>query len=328
MKNAFIDLHTNTKKNIMISVSFALLSFVLALAIGISVDGYLGHLFTLERSKYVYSADIHNPTGYDEYYQFQAGISFSNSSEMKTGINADIVMQVAEEKYTNKVAWNSICLESNEIAVTSGIAKKLGLNIGSELFSKHIVDASLHVYSVKAILPEAVIIHKNIKSDGIIIMGFDDLYVSNIAHYTTLFTDRDISILQNEYHEYPQNIIYREDEISFLINRTASYLVALVIGLIIISSLYIWNAFKVVQLYFRHLVVLGFPKKKLGHSLNRYVFSNGVFSIITTAILLIFLSLFLANWSSTVIISLLVMIVELATFCIASTFMKRHIWEA
>lgn len=325
-----VNLHMSRKKTLFLIASFSLVSFMISLFVAISVKPNLIQLNSLLQSDYLYSATLTDVERPDAYYQYSAGIGFTNSEESKTDMNADVVMQTSESEYSKTVFWNAYPLSSNEVAVSGGIAKAYGFNVGSQIYSKHIVDGAIHEYNVSQILPDVTSVRVQrgqTFSEGIIIMGYDSSYAENVTHSILLFTSEDINALSNEASGSLSNIIYRDDEIKKMcIEMTPYYFlmlilsISLTIGLVAILK-------KAVAYNFKRLVTLGFNQKGLNGALFLLVFGSGAASIGISFI--IALAVFGIVGINAVAVMLLfsVVIVECITLLIGEAFIKRKLWR-
>lgn len=279
MKKKSINLHMNPRRTLLTMVFFSLISFFVILFIGIAIKSDCSQFWALSKSKYEYSAVTKSSTGKDDYIQYTAGIYFATADDAQSSLNADVIMQSNETIYSNYVYWKAEMLEEREVAITKGMADSNKLNVGDKLFSKHIVDGSLQEYVIAEILSDSTVIRTSGQKSyttGIIIMGFDSDYFENVTNNNLIFTDAAIEDL-SEY--YPENIIYRDDEIKLVIKQISPYIIIeilvcilLYVGLCIVLSRH-------VEKNFLRLLTLGFPKDSLNSSYCKYVCLAGVGSI-------------------------------------------------
>ena len=148
MENKQINLHMDRKRASLVMLFFALaLVFNGVLAI-LSIGKNLAQISSLLRSDYEYSVTMRDPILQDDYYQFEAGISYSLSRESQTSLNAEILMQTGDSLYTTSVDWNAEQLSKYGVAISDGMARRYGLKLGDLLYSKHIVDGTIHELSL------------------------------------------------------------------------------------------------------------------------------------------------------------------------------------
>lgn len=193
------------KKRALVLMLFFAISYIsINLLSIIAVNKESAHLSSLLRSSYEYCATASKNVFQDDYYQFDASISFSTISDSNTGINAEVLMQSNDSKYTSAVDWNADRLSPLGVAITKGIAKSYNLREGDRIYSKHIVDGGVRGYIIEQILPElsaSRLSDKREFSDGIIIMGFDESYIESLTHTVLVYTEEpigDVSLMISE----------------------------------------------------------------------------------------------------------------------------------
>lgn len=279
MKNHII-LHTEPSKTIPTLLVFTVISFVLDIFLLISADKHFAQLSSLLKSDYDYSVTMQEPILEDDYYQFSAGIDFALSPESRTSLNAEIIMQSNCSAYTNMVYWNADILSANGVAISKNLAKRYDLKPGDKLYSKHIVNGDVCEYPIEEIIHETT----NVRLpngfsnyDGIIIMGYDERYADNITHNSIVFTKETIEKLSES--GALENIVYREDEISFSVQKIIPYAAGFGVVSIIISVVLVAMLTKLVSHYFKRLIILGYKKRNLNHSYFRFVCGLGSLSI-------------------------------------------------
>lgn len=140
MKNNHVNLHMNRKRALIMMLFFALALIIQNIITIVCVDSDCAQLYSLWKSKYNFSAIAQNPILCDDYYDFDAGINFSLSPDADTKLDADILMQPMNSRYTDLVSWNTDNLNTHGIAITEGIARANNLNVKDKVYSKHIVD--------------------------------------------------------------------------------------------------------------------------------------------------------------------------------------------
>lgn len=319
------------RKAFFIIVLFSLIAFLLCLFAALSLNSYLAQLRALWHSNYVYSANIHQTIGKDNYYQFNAGISFSLSSNAKTGLNADILMQSDDSEYTNMVYWNADKLGPFSIAISKGLARANGLDIGDKLYSKHTVNGKICEYTIEQILPE-MSSSRNLEQKnygtGIIIMGYDSQYVTNISNTVIAYTNQPIEDLSRKYAVSPENIQYKEDEIFSICRTLIPY--AMVFVLLLVLNIVGLVAFltKDIVHNFKRLAILGFSSKELNKSYCSLIRRWGCFSI-SISVIISSVTLYLESvFEISVAFLLLITFIELVTLLIAVAFFKSQLWRS
>ena len=287
-------------------------------------------LNSLLQSDYLYSATLVGLDKTDAYYQYNAGIGFTLSKDSKTGINAEVIMQVGESDYTEAVFWNADKLSDNEVAISEGIAKKYDLKIGTLIFSKHIVDGTVHEYVVSQIIPDVITVRvqkRPMLFDGIIIMGFDPNYVENVTHNMLLFSNEDIDALSNASSGSLGNIVYRDDEIKQVCSELAPYyLLLLVLSIVLVLAL-VAILKKAVAYNFKRLVTLGFCKKGLNRALILLVLGTGLVSIAISFLLSSVVFGIVGINVVAVVLLLSVVVVECITLLMGEAFVKGKLWR-
>lgn len=248
----------------LVMLFFALaLVFIGVLAI-LSIGKNLAQISSLLRSDYEYSVTMRDPILQDDYYQFEAGISYSLSRESQTSLNAEILMQTGDSLYTTSVDWNAEQLSKYGVAISDGMARRYGLKLGDLLYSKHIVDGTIHEYTIEQILPEVSNIKsfaRNSFSEGLIIMGYDDQYAENIVHTTRVYTKTPIDQLSSSASDMPVNIVYRTDEIAVVVRTLTPYLLAFLLLSIMASYGAVYFTNREVRHNMKRLIMPGFANR-------------------------------------------------------------------
>lgn len=329
MRNNRSDLHVEQKRALVIMLIFALLFFLIAFGFVVSLRADCAQLSSLFRSKYSYSATVTKPVLRDDYYRFNAGISFMRSRDSFSGLNADILMQPEDSYYTDAVDWNTELLDTYCVAISAGLARSNNLSIGDLLYSKHVVDGTIHEYTVETILPEissSITTKDGINTDGIILMGYDRQYVDNITHSCLAFTNKPIGELTEESGALT-SILYRTDEIFSLIGKTLPYCLLFIILSILVSLVFVRFLTRLVKYNFRRLVALGVEKEKLNGSYNRLVNNTGVGSVLIAFAFSCVLSQLLGPSSVAVVVLCTLMITEVVALLVSSWLSKRQLWR-
>ena len=330
MNETKLNLHMSRKRTLFMIASFSLVSFILILFVAISIKPNLMQLNSLLQSDYLYSATVARTEKPDAYYQFNAGIGFTNSADSQTGINADVVMQTDGAEYTETVFWNAGKMSEEEVAVSESVANVYGIKVGKKIFSKHIVDGSVHEYVVSQILPDVTSVrvqNDQIYSGGIIIMGFDPSYAENVMHNTLVFTSEDINALSNESSGSLGNIIYRDDEIKKVCTEIAPYYSLMVVLSVILIIGLVGLLKRSIAYNFKRLVTLGFNQRRLNGALFLLVIGAGAASIGFSFV--IALAAFSIIGINTIAVMLMfsVVIVECIALLIGEAFIKRELWR-
>lgn len=331
MNETAVNLHMSRKRTLFLIASFSLVSLVLSLFVALSIKPNLMQLNSLLHSDYLYSATVSEVAMPDAYFQYNAGIGFTNSADARTGINADVVMQTGESEYTETVFWNADKMSENEVAISESLAKAYGLKVGRLIYSKHIVDGTIHEYVIDQILPDVTSIRVQggqTYSEGIIVMGFDPSYAENVTHDTLLFTSEDINVLSNVASGSLSNIIYREDETKNVCTEMSPYYllmvvlsIALIIGLITMLK-------KSVAYNFKRLITLGFYQKGLNRALFSLMIGTGIISICISFLIALAVFGIVGGINVVVLVLLLsIVIVECITLLIGEAFVKRKLWR-
>lgn len=309
---------------------FAMSLSLIGVFAAISVNRYYAQLNSLLNSDYEYSVTSRNPLSQDSYYQFNAGINYSVSSESDTSLNADILMQSEETQYTKSVDWNARKLDTYGVAVSEGIAKAENLKVGDKIFSKHIVDGEIHSYTIEQILPD--IIFKRVSSertysDGLIIMGTDDKYVDNISHSFVSYTNTPIEELARELSEVPENILYRSDEILTIVKEMIPYLVLFLLLSVVMAVMLTRQLTKEIKHNFRRLMTLGYAKNQLDASYLKHICRNSIPSVLIALITSIGASVVFGVNTVKVAVMLSIHLAEVVTILLSAIFLKRCLWR-
>ena len=318
------------KRALFLITSFSLVSLLITLFVAISIKSNLLQLNSLLRSDYLYSATAVGLDKPDSYYQYNAGIGFTVSGDSRTGINAEVVMQLDESDYREAVFWNADKLNVNEVAVSAGIAKEYRLEIGNHVFSKHIVGGQVHEYVVSQILPDVTRVRVQNQptfSDGIIIMGYDPNYVENVTHNTLLFSSEDINALSDEASGSLGNIVYREDEIKQVCSDMAPYYVLMLVLSAVLMLILVAILRRTVAYNFKRLVTLGFYQKGLNKALQSLVLGIGLVSIFFSLLLSIVVFAIVGTNIMAVVLLISVVVVECITLMIGEAFIKGKLWR-
>lgn len=318
------------RRALAIMLFFALLLSVVGIIAVISIETYCAQLSSLLRSDYTFSVNTMNPVLKDDYYQFDAGIAYAVSSDSKTAINAEILMQSINSDYTNLIDWNAEKLDIHEVAITEGIARANGLKVGDTLYSKHIVDGVIYEYAIKQILPEITssrITGTGEYSRGIIIMGYDERYIENIKHKSIAFTNETLGELTAKTSGTPENIIYRTDEITAVLLRLLPYLLLFCVLSILLVTMLVYMTKRAVKYNFKRLAILGFRKRDIDSAYKGLMYTIGILAIFISTVIVVTASrMFVFSFIEAVV--LLVMIfIELAALLVSARLSGRQLWR-
>lgn len=327
MKSKSINLHMNQKRALCLVAFFSLIALWLNVVLGIALDQDNSQLNALLSSDYEYSVTTRGPIGKDDYYQFEAGISFFLAEDSVTSINADVVMQVEASNYSNLLNWNASRLNEDEVAISNGIARAYGLNNGDVIYSKHIVNGGVNKYKVVQILPEGNAIRtEKMKSHkkGILIMGCDNIYVENLSHKFISFTNNPIQELEAS---YPENILYREDEIAIVVKRMLPYVLAFSIIITIMVCGQAMVATKGIKHNFKRLATLGFEEKKLNCAYMRLLYGIGITSLLVSFVCSLMAYKIMRLCFYGIWISMVLTVLGLAALMVVKHILNRRLWR-
>lgn len=294
MKHSSVDLHMEKNRALVLMLFFSFAYFLINLLAVTVMNKESAQLSSLIRSSYEYSATASKSVLQDDYYQFNAGISFSTLADSKNGINAEVLMQSNESQYSSSVDWNAKRLGSSGVALTKGIARSNNLRVGDKVYSSHIVDGTVHEYIIEQILPElsaSRLSEKRRYTEGIIIMGFDNSYLESIAHTTLLYTNKPVDDVSTLISETPLNLIYRTDEMILSVKRLFPYLFLFSMLATLVTVILVILFTKSVKHNFRRFITLGFEEKKLNGAYFRLVFGVGI----PTILIAFFISIIISN---------------------------------
>ncbi len=330
MKRKTINLHTDRKMALLLMVLFSALMLIFNTGLALATNGSAAELSILLRSDYDYSVTTQKGFGTNDYYLFNAGISFASSRDSNMSFNADVVMQVRDSGYSNEVAWNADVLSCNGVAVSEGIARSNKLHIGDIIYSKHNVDGTIHEYTIEQILPE--VLHVRLTShrsftNGVIVMGYDELYEENISHSLLTFTRMPFNDLASIDGMAVQNIAYRDDEVAFVVQSLFPYWTVFLLLSVLVSIISCYIHSKGVSHNFRRLITLGFERETLNKAFLKYTFLPGCISVLISLLLS---ELFCFTTHSSTTESLIfgaVAIIELAMLWLSALYFRGRLWR-
>lgn len=272
---------------------FTIVFLILCLFAAFTTRKSSSQLSSLLRSNYVYSAITANPVQQNDYYRFEAGICFAMSSDAEKSINAMVLMQPNDAVYTSLVNWNASVLGPNSVAITRGLARSNGLNLGDKIYSKHVVDGTVHRYIIDQILPDIVnyrISSRQSYQDGIIIIGYDSQYVNNISHISIVFTRESVEDLAVLAKGMPESIVYRSDEITTVIKMLLPYWGLFALLSVLFTYIFILLLTEEIKYNFRRLIMLGYKKKDLNQSFYKFLYAVCILPILIAFSLAMFAS--------------------------------------
>ena len=309
-----------------------LFSSFMTLIIMISAKDMLAELKALLNSDYAYSVITHETIQKNDYYIFNAGISFAVFSDSKTSLNADVIMQSNGSEYTDSVFWNPNNLSTYGVAVSKNVASAHNLHIGDKLYSKHNVNGEIYDYTIEQIIPDLLhprMTEKISYSNGIIVMGYDQRYVDNITHVWIAFIDADKKVeeLSEAKDLMPEKIVYRDDEIVLILIKIIPYVVVLLI--LSIASVVAFTAYvsKSISYNFHRLIMLGFSNKQLNIGYNKNVVRGGIIMILIEAALSGTAMYLMGICSIGAALICLILFAESIALLIASLVCKSQLWR-
>jgi len=239
---------------------------------------------SLLQSRYTYSVRVSENTGLDSYYIFSANISFSPPS-VGHNINADVIMQAGNSEYSDNTSWNvSQELSVRGVAISENLADRMTLNIGDKLHSTHRVRGVVTEYIVEEIVSSVGYVTSSdfVRTDGVIIMGFDEDYIENISFETLFFTTKPLADILDY---SPVDIVYRHDKICDIIWRIVPSVIVVVVlcvgALVLYSHLFIWQH----KASYKRLTLLGYDKSALIKIWRRRYIVIGLKLIVLTMII-------------------------------------------
>lgn len=231
------------------------------------LNNYLGFLNT---RNYSYSVLVDRSISKDTYAFYDRQITFSTNNKMTQSINCTIFMESNNEHSENDFFYpfDSSSLKKDEIALSQNLLNYYHLCVGDTIFSKHIVKNEVVSYRVKQQLPAVYGIgEKDFKiNNGIALLGFDQLYISNINTDYMFFYKDDSSLINKENVQIIGNLVSKvktKNNVIILLSKDylISILIYLCISLTYTSLLLAFNR----KIYF--------IKKRFGNS-DTYSFFN------------------------------------------------------
>lgn len=330
MKALGVKLHLNQKIAAAYTSAFLVIVLLLTIVAAISTNSDLAQIQSFMQSNYVYSATAPSSTAADAYLQYNAGVSFSLSAEVKSGLNTEIVMQTAEAEYTDLVCWNTKQLEKHGIAISANIANNNNLKIGDALYSKNLVDGEVYEYTIEAILPAITYargLKETINTDGVIVMGYDEQYASNITHTYIIFSKVPIDSLALQCSSMPEDIVYREDEMAASFYSVLPYMIVYFLVVAVSVAAFVVFFVKNIAHNFRRQIMLGFEKKTLNQTYYCAIGKAVLLAIIMTALIATTAFCCITINVITLIPVVCVLIAELVTAALTAMILNRQLWR-
>ena len=309
---------------------FAVAFLIVCLLAAFTISTNSAQMDSILRSDYVYSAITANPVQKDDYYRFDAGISFALSADAEKSISAAVLMQPKNAVYTEMVNWNADILGTNSVAITHGLARSYGLSIGDAIFSKHVTDGTVHQYTIEQILPEVVnerVSGRQSYQDGIIIIGYDSQYVDNISHTSIVFTKDSIEDLAVLAAGMPESIVYRSDEIAAVSKMLLPYWGLFAVLSVLIPYIFVFLLTKEIRYNFKRLIMLGFKKKDLNHSYYTHLYAVCVPPVLIAFALAMFGSQIWEFSFVEVVLLLALMLLGILTVFISAKSSNCRMWR-
>lgn len=329
LEHTSVSFHIEAKKALLVIVPFSLISVLLCLFASLSLNASFAELKTLLLSDYLYSATSLELLGKDDYYKFNAAISFTLSADTGKSLNADILMQTDYSAYTDAVFWNADKLSTSGIAISKVLAVSYGLSIGDSLYSNHTVNGEVYEYLIEQILPEVSSsrIAQNNFYDGIIIMGYDDRYTDNLSHVVIVYMSDPIETLPPRQAAMLENIRYRDDEIISVCKELVPYAVVFMFLAVLNSAGFIFFLMKGIRYNFRRLIMLGYPKKNLSNAYYGLIYACGCSLILMSALIAALVLHLIGSLQISVIAFLSVPVIEFLSLQVAAVFSQNQLWR-
>ncbi len=330
MKSMCVSFHANKRTTLLITTTcFLSLLFVSLLAM-ISTNENIAELLALLKSKYNYSAVMNSANENDSYIQVDAGITFTIAPGSSNSLNATVLMQGLDTEYTDLISWNANKLSHYGVAISNGLARKNGLEIGDIIYSKHVVTNETQEYSVEEILPEVItsrVQNKKMFNSGLIIMGYDSQYSENISCSTLLFTDKSINELSNDLSNSLREIIYREDEVILVTRALAPYVLLFFVLAIIAMILFVQFLSKSIKHNYKRLISLGYDSEILNGPYNRFICVTGCTAILCADVIMVVITSIMDSVKNGLIWVLVLSVAELISLFISLCAFRKKCWR-
>lgn len=292
---------------------------------------YFAEISTLINSKYDYSVEMDSSQGYDDYYQYNAAIRFAINTYSESALKADVIMQLDSSEYSNLVYWNAEPLNAHEIAITQNIAKANNLSVGDILYSKHIVDSNVYDYTIKQILPSATNVRYEkdvVRNDGLIIMGYDSTYEENISHSVIVFTSEPINSLTQDGKVSAENMLYRDDELSFVIEDLLPYTILFFLIGIAISIGFVLIRTNKITTNFRRYVSLGYQPEIINSLYDQSIVIPACLVVLGFIVVNTGLGLLKTLCLPIIIFVLFINVFEIIAIVSTSYFIRKTLWRS
>ncbi len=322
-----INIQADSRRNIYVMVIYSFLSLFLFAILAVCINSGCGELEALLKSKYTYSAISSKSVSENDYYQFNAGIDFSLSADSGVRLNADIIMQSDLSVYDEMIHWNAGKLEEDEIAISKKLAKSNKLKAGDSLFSKHIVDGTIREYKIKQIIPDINCVRNadvNSFYDGVLIMGFDRLYLDNISHVSVFFTDKSVEEFSSLYSQPVNEIVYRTDEIRKVVIRIVPYIAAGMLLEIILTIILAVLLCRDISCEYKRLVKNGLDLRRLKSLYGSFLFTRGSICVVVSIFLSVIIMMIRSSAVFTMLAVLVISIVDLFAFVLTGKTLKKR----
>lgn len=186
----------------ILTIAFAIVSIVLAMFLfSDTIESTRCYQSFLDSRQYNYSVVIDKNLSKDCYAYYDKTILFSKSKNLDQMINATTLM-LTENDHTNNdfLAGIETDLKENEVLISANIAKKSKISKGTVLYSQNIVTTKIDLYVVKDVITDIYGLSENetSKEKGLIIIGKNEVYLSNIKTDYIYFYYTDYSLIDIE----------------------------------------------------------------------------------------------------------------------------------
>ncbi len=330
MLNNSISLHSDPRRILFIAVSFSLMLSLVIISVIYSASPYLTQYYSLCQSSYSCSVTVRDSVDCNGFFQFDAGISFMLAADSNTRLNADVIMQNSHSCYSEAVNWAADELDVHSVAVSGNLVRACGLSVGDCLYSKNVVDGKIYEYSIAQILPDTTgmrTVSENDYCNGIIIMGYDELYVSNVAHRTIAFVSGNVEAFLKESSD-PGEIIYRKDELASAAGRIALFAVPGMVLIALLTVALVYTLARPVKSNYRRLIMQGFDKHRLNRAFYRSIWIPSLISFLLSLGISLLIFSILRTGSFIVLLCFLgILLIEILTLLSASLIIRNRIWR-
>lgn len=276
----------------------------------------------LNNSAYIYTEITDKPTGKDDYYVFDTNMDFFKEGSRKS-VGGNVVMQVEGSRYSTDVAWNTKHLGRRELAISRNIARRNNIGIGDTLWSKNIVSGKTCKYVVRQIIPRVSnipLINNGNYSNGIIIVGYDNLFSENMRHQV-------LAYVSDSNNAASVKMIYRHDEIGKNAKMIVPYAGASLVIVIILNALYAVSFKEEIKINFRRRIAIGVGVKRLGRSYIMGLLLYVIPAIVITLILNIIFLLLVGYGRAELVYLFLYVVTQVITLIISFRNIMRKLWR-